>query len=112
MRKIISRGRIEQFAQGIERASKNMEEPRYMESPESMGTGTAFFSVNQKPRRVTGIATSKPAIGPLAPTSNSALRLGIGSLMEINAPIVPNGNIIGGIGKKKGSEASRLCFLA
>ena len=58
------------------------------------------------------MAINKPAIGPLAPTSNKAFRFGMGSLIEIKAPIVPKGNNIGGIGRKNGKEASRLFFLA
>ena len=92
--------------------SQNNDEPRNIDEPESRGTGTPFLSVNQNPRRVTGIATSNPAIGPLAPTSNKALRFGIGSLIDMKAPIVPRINKTGGIGKKNGSEASKLCFLA
>ena len=83
-----------------------------MDDPESIGAETAFCSVNQKPRSVTGIATSKPAIGPLAPTSNKAFRFGIGSLIDMKAPIVPSMNNIGGMGRKNGNEASRLCFRA
>ncbi len=92
--------------------SQKSEEPRYIDAPESSGVGTAFCSVSQKPRSVTGIATNRPAIGPLAPTSSKAFRLGIGSLIDIKAPIVPSMNNIGGMGRKKGNEASRLCFRA
>lgn len=43
--------------------------------------------------------TKKPASGPEAPISKSAFRFGIGDLILITAPIVPNGfSKKGGIG--------------
>ena len=52
------------------------------------------------PSIVTGMATRKPAKGPDIPTSNNAFLLGMGSLLEINAPNVPILKLgrIGGMG--------------
>jgi len=52
---------------------------------------------------VTGIVTAMPAKGPATPISSRAFLLGMGSLMEMNAPKVPRG---GTDGMKNGSEAS------
>jgi hypothetical protein len=52
-----------------------------------------------------GIATSRPAIGPDAPTSNSWFRSSMGLPILITAPIVPR-EIPGGSGMKYGSETS------
>jgi hypothetical protein len=41
------------------------------------------------------MATRKPAIGPLAPSSTSASRFGAGVRIKITAPIVPKGGVIG-----------------
>ena len=50
-----------------------------------------------RPIKIIGIATRKPAKGPLYPKSNNAFRLGIGDLTFIKAPKVP---IIVGAGIK------------
>jgi len=44
---------------------------------------------NFSPIRSTGMATIKPAIGPLYPKSNKAFLLGIGDFTFITAPKVP-----------------------
>ena len=53
-----------------------------------------------------GIKAIKPAIGPATPISNTALRDGIGESIFMNAPNVPAGPIIGGVGIKYGNVAS------
>ena len=54
---------------------------------------------------VIGSATRNPQIGPAAPISISAFLSGMGSFMDMKAPMVPKGNIgFGGIGIKKGSD--------
>ena len=51
-----------------------------------------------------GTATRNPAIGPAIPMSNSIRLDGIGSLMRMNAPIVPVSR--NGTGMKNGRDAS------
>ena len=63
---------------------------------------TAAIGECIRPITSNGIATTSPATGPAAPTSNSASRLRIGSSIEITAPIVPKPN---GSGMKYGSDA-------
>ena len=41
------------------------------------------------PAKRSGMRTTKPAIGPLTPTSNRIARVGNGSRMRMTAPIVP-----------------------
>ena len=65
-------------------------------------------SIVQTPMIATGIKAIKPAIGPATPMSKTALREGIGERILMNAPKVPAGPIIGGVGRKKGSVASTL----
>ena len=79
--------------------------------PEGMSVrGVSVDIVN--PIIIIGIATKNPQIGPAAPMSRSAFRSGMGSFMDMNAPIVPKGNIgFGGIGIKKGSDGVNLCLL-
>ena len=52
----------------------------------------------------TGISAIKPAIGPATPMSKTARRDGIGERILINAPNVPAGPIIGGVGRKNGGR--------
>ena len=60
----------------------------------------------------TGIAMTNPQIGPAAPISSNAFLFGIGSLIEMNAPIVPKGRIgFGGIGIKNGREVATPCLF-
>ncbi len=60
------------------------------------------------PAIATGINAMNPAIGPATPMSKTARRVGIGDIILINAPNVPAGPIIGGVGKKNGKVASTL----
>jgi hypothetical protein len=60
----------------------------------------------KSPRRVIGTASAKPASGPAAPISMSVLRSGIGSRREMKAPNVPKMTKGGGMGMKKGRDAS------
>jgi hypothetical protein len=62
---------------------------------------------SDKPITSSGSATTSPAIGPAAPTSNSAARSWIARRMRITAPSVPS-EICGGSGMKYGSETSTL----
>ena len=55
-----------------------------------------------------GSVTARPPSGPDAPISTSALRLGMGSRREMNAPMVPNGGMKG---MKYGRDASTPFFL-
>jgi hypothetical protein len=52
-----------------------------------------------------GIATTSPATGPAAPTSNRVLRSPIGLRIRITAPSVPS-VMNGGTGMKYGRETS------
>jgi hypothetical protein len=56
------------------------------------------------PMTSAGTATTKPAIGPAIPMSNSIRLLGIGSRMRMKAPSVPVST--SGKGRKNGSDAS------
>ena len=77
--------------------------------------GISFVGIKEEklmPINNTGIATKNPASGPAIPMSNKAFLLGMGSLIEITAPIVPKGRTgFGGSGMKKGREAATLCLL-
>ena len=67
----------------------------------------AKFIVDEtSPAIAIGINAMNPAIGPATPISNTAVRDGIGDFIRMNAPNVPAGPIIGGVGIKNGSVAS------
>ena len=79
--------------------------------PEGMSVSGVSVDI-VKPIIVIGIATRNPQIGPAAPMSRSAFRSGMGSFIDINAPIVPKGNSgFGGMGIKKGSDGVNWCFM-
>jgi len=56
--------------------------------------------------------TMNPAMGPATPMSRRVLLSGIGSLMDITAPMVPRGRMgLGGSGMKKGRDAATPCLF-
>ncbi len=52
------------------------------------------------PMNKAGTRTTKPAIGPAIPMSNSMRLVGIGSRIRMTAPSVPDNPIGGGLGRK------------
>ena len=67
----------------------------------SSGSGVTRDSA--MPRKSAGTATTKPAIGPAAPTSNRIGLVGMRSRIRMKAPTVP---VTNGAGRKYGSDAS------